>query len=76
MFGALLTGLLKAFDCICHNLLFAKSNTYGLSLSDLKWYKIAIKIEDKKTNLGHFTVFDTVFSTNLQIGENYSVIFC
>ena len=35
-FGALLTDLLKALDCICHDLLVAKLHVYGLSLPALK----------------------------------------
>ena len=35
-FGAFLTNLLKAFDCICHDLIVAKLHAYGLSLPALK----------------------------------------
>ena len=36
VFEALLTDLLKAFDCLSHEIIIAKLNAYGFSLSALK----------------------------------------
>ena len=46
IFGALLTDLSKAFGCLDHELLIAKRNPYGFSLTALKLL-IKQKIADK-----------------------------
>ena len=47
-FGAVLTDLSKALDCVCHDLLIAKLNAYGLSLPALKLITAAFKIENRE----------------------------
>ena len=47
-FGAVLTDLSKALDCVCHDLLIAKLNAYGLSLPALKLIKAAFKRENRE----------------------------
>ena len=42
-FGVLLTDLSKAFDCLSHELIIAKLNAYGFSLSALKLMPIVLR---------------------------------
>ena len=43
LFGALLTDLSKAFDCLSHDLLIAKLNAYGFSMSALRFVQSYLK---------------------------------
>ena len=52
MFGALLTDLSKPSDCLDHELLIAKLNAYGFSLTALKLVQSLIK--QKTTNKNKF----------------------
>ena len=51
MFGALLTDLLKAFDCLDHELLIAKLNAYGFSLTALKLVHNYLSNRKKRTKI-------------------------
>ena len=61
VFGALLTDLLKAFDCLDHELLTAKLNAYGFSLPALRL------INDYLSNRKQRTKIENTYSTWLDI---------
>ena len=52
VFGAILTDLSKAFDCICHDLLVAKLNAYGLSRPALKMIQDYLLNPKHRTKIG------------------------
>ena len=52
VFGAILTDLSKAFDCICHDLLVAKLHAYGLSLPALKMIQDYLLNRKQRTKVG------------------------
>ena len=61
VFGALLTDLWKAFDCLDHELLTAKLNAYGFSLPALRL------INDYLSNRKQRTKIENTYSTWLDI---------
>ena len=50
-FGVLLTDLSKAFDCLSHELIIAKLNAYGFSLSGLKLMQRYLSERKKRTKI-------------------------
>ena len=50
-FGALLTDLSKAFDCLSHELIIAKLNVYGFSLSALNLMQSYLSERKQKTKI-------------------------
>ena len=52
VFGAVLTDLSKAFNCICHDLLIANIDAYGLSLPALKLITDFLQTRKQRTKIG------------------------
>ena len=63
MFGALLTDLSKSFDCLNHDLLIAKLNAHGFSLSALRLIHdyLSNRKERTRANNSQSTWMETVF---------------
>ena len=62
-FGARLTDLSKAFNCICHDLLIAKLNVYGLSLPVLKLVHNYLQNCKQRTKNGTaYSLWEEIFS--------------
>ena len=53
MFGALLTDLSKAFDCLPHELIIAKLNAYGFKLPALKLMHGYLSHRKQRTKVNH-----------------------
>ena len=63
VFGALLTDLSKAFDCLDHELLTVKLNTYGFSLLVLRLIKDCLSNRKQRTKIenAYSTWLDIIF---------------
>ena len=63
VFGALLTDLSKAFDCLNHELLVAKLNAYGFTLPALKLVHDYLSDREQRTrvNNSYITWFEILF---------------
>ena len=61
MFGALFTNLSKAIDCLSHELLIPKLNTYSFSLPALKL------VHDYLSNKKQRTKINRTYSCRLEI---------
>ena len=53
VFGALLTDLSKAFDCLYHELIIAKLNAYGFNLPALKLMHSYLSHRKQRTKVNH-----------------------
>ena len=63
VFGALLTDLSKAFDCICYDLLISKLNAYGLSPPALKIVHKYLQNRKQRTKNGTaYSLWEEIFS--------------
>ena len=51
VFGALLTDLSKAFDCLSHDLLIAKLNAYGFSMAALRLVQNYLSNQKQRTKI-------------------------
>ena len=49
VFAAVLTDLLKAFDCIPHQLLIGKLSAYGFDMKSIAFISVYLKNQKQKT---------------------------
>ena len=53
-FGALLTDLSRAFDCLNHDLLIAKLHTYGIDIDSLNILQDYLSTREERTKVDFF----------------------
>ena len=75
-FGALLTDLLKAFDCLSLDLIIAKLNTHGFSPSALKLIQIYLT-EKKQTTKNNqaYSYWEEIYFDVLQVSILNPILF-
>ena len=74
-FGALLTDLSKAVDCLCHDFLNAKLHAYELDISPLNLLRIIYQIVTKELKQIPFLVPGKIFYLDLHKALSW-VLFC
>ena len=63
IFGAPLTDLLKAFDCISHELIIAKLKAYGFNLAALKFVQGYLSKRQKGTKINQsYSLWEEILS--------------
>ena len=70
VFGALITELYKAFDCLHHKLSIAKLDTYGLDLKSMRL------IQQYPFNRKHGKKFFSVILSGQSLVQLFSTSFC
>lgn len=70
-FGAFVTNLSKAFDCLAHKFLLAKvSEMTKMNSSYTEWFEIVFEIVPQNSILGHLQFFGRLFiSDDIQIAS-------
>ena len=61
VFGALMTDLSKAFDCLHHELLIAKLDTYGFDIKSVKLIQQYLSNRKQRVKVGNHTVHGNKF---------------
>ena len=75
-FGVLLTDLSKAFDCLSHELIIAKLNAYGFSLSALKLMQSYLSERKQRTKINQaYSSWEEILIGDLYLVRFYLTFF-
>ena len=77
MFGALVTNLSRAFDCLDHKLVIAKLNAYGFNLTALKLVHnySSNRKQGTKINSLYNSLLEIIFGVPIRVDSRTSIIF-